>query len=64
MIPIGIAPTACFMAATIPACTLFIIAAQAYWLLGYPEKGLAIGKEALALAKRIAHPFSVQNSPA
>jgi hypothetical protein len=41
-----------------------IIAAQAYWLLGYPEKGLAIGKEALALAKRIAHPFSVQNSPA
>jgi hypothetical protein len=32
--------------------------AQAYWLLGYPEKGLASSSEALALAERIAHPFS------
>jgi predicted ATPase len=33
--------------------------AQANWLLGYPEKSLAIGGEALALAERIAHPFSL-----
>jgi tetratricopeptide (TPR) repeat protein len=35
------------------------VAAQAHWLLGYPEKGLAIGREGLALAERIAHPFSL-----
>jgi predicted ATPase len=34
-------------------------AGQAHWVLGYPEKGLAIGSEALALAERIAHPFSL-----
>jgi predicted ATPase len=33
--------------------------AQAHWLLGYPEKALVIGSEALALAERIAHPFSL-----
>jgi tetratricopeptide (TPR) repeat protein len=32
--------------------------AQAHWLLGYPDKGLALSGEALALAERIAHPFS------
>jgi tetratricopeptide (TPR) repeat protein len=31
-----------------------------HWLLGYPAKALAIGAEALALAERIAHPFSFQ----
>jgi class 3 adenylate cyclase len=31
--------------------------AQTHWLLGYPEKGLALASEALALADRIAHPF-------
>ena len=34
------------------------LGAQAHWLLGYPDKGLALGSEALALAKRISHPFS------
>jgi predicted ATPase len=34
------------------------VGAQAHWMLGYPEKGLAIGRESLALAERIAHPFS------
>jgi class 3 adenylate cyclase/tetratricopeptide (TPR) repeat protein len=34
--------------------------ANVYWLLGYPEKGLAIASEALALAERIAHPFSLE----
>jgi hypothetical protein len=32
--------------------------AQVHWLLGYPDKGLALGSEALALAERISHPFS------
>lgn len=30
------------------------------WLLGYPEKALAIGSGALALAERIAHPLSLE----
>jgi len=33
--------------------------AQAYWLLGYPERALALGSAALALAERVAHPFSL-----
>ena len=33
--------------------------AQAQWLLGYPDQGLALGSEALALGKEIAHPFSL-----
>jgi tetratricopeptide (TPR) repeat protein len=32
--------------------------AQVEWLLGYPDKAVALGEEALALAERIAHPFS------
>jgi class 3 adenylate cyclase len=43
-----------------PGVCAGITGAQARWLLGYPDKGLAIGKEALALARRIAHPFSLQ----
>ena len=30
---------------------------QAHWLLGYPEKGLALCSEGLALAERSTHPF-------
>ena len=33
--------------------------AGVYWLLGYPEKGRVLGDESLALAERIAHPFSL-----
>jgi len=33
--------------------------AQAHWLLGYPDTGLALGREALDLAERIAHPFTL-----
>jgi class 3 adenylate cyclase/tetratricopeptide (TPR) repeat protein len=33
--------------------------AGVYWLLGYPEKGRALGSESLTLAERIAHPFSL-----
>jgi hypothetical protein len=36
------------------ACALYM-GAQAHWSLGYPDTGLAIGREALALAERIAH---------
>lgn len=43
-----------------PGVCAGITGAQAHWQLGYPDKGLAIGKEALALARRIAHPFSFQ----
>jgi class 3 adenylate cyclase len=32
--------------------------AQVYWVLGYPDQGLALGREALALTQRISHPFS------
>jgi tetratricopeptide (TPR) repeat protein len=32
---------------------------QVNWLLGYPETGLELGRAALALAERIAHPFSL-----
>jgi predicted ATPase len=35
------------------------VSAQAHWLLGYPEQGVALGCDALALAERIAHPFSL-----
>jgi class 3 adenylate cyclase len=32
--------------------------AQVHWLLGYPDRSLVMSREALALAERIAHPFS------
>jgi class 3 adenylate cyclase/tetratricopeptide (TPR) repeat protein len=38
------------------------IGGQAHWLLGYPEKGLALASAALALAERIAHPFSLASA--
>jgi class 3 adenylate cyclase/tetratricopeptide (TPR) repeat protein len=34
--------------------------AQVHWLLGYPEQGLRIGNEALALAELIGHPLSLE----
>jgi class 3 adenylate cyclase/tetratricopeptide (TPR) repeat protein len=33
--------------------------AQMHWLLGYPEKGLVVSSEGLALAEQIGHPFSL-----
>ena len=42
-----------------PGMCVRYLGAQIHWLLGYPEKGLALGSEALALADRIAHPFSL-----
>jgi predicted ATPase len=38
------------------------LGAQIYWLLGYPDKALAMGDEALALAERIAHPLSLEDA--
>jgi len=35
------------------------VGANLQWLLGYPEKGLTLGREALDLAEGIAHPFSL-----
>ena len=40
------------------ACARYM-GAQAYWLLGHPDTGLAIGREGLALAERTAHPFTL-----
>jgi tetratricopeptide (TPR) repeat protein len=42
------------------ACAGFV-SAQAHWALGYPEKGLTLGSEALAMAERIAHPFTLED---
>ena len=42
-----------------PGACAGYMGAQAHWLLGYPDTGLAIGREALALAERIAHPFTL-----
>jgi class 3 adenylate cyclase/tetratricopeptide (TPR) repeat protein len=36
------------------------LGALAYWLLGYPQKALTLGTEALALAERQAHPLSFE----
>jgi class 3 adenylate cyclase/tetratricopeptide (TPR) repeat protein len=41
-----------------PGTCALCFGAQAHWLLGYPDTGLALGSEALALGKRISHPFS------
>jgi hypothetical protein len=40
------------------------VGGQVYWQLGYPEKGLALGRATLALAERIAHPFSLASARA
>jgi class 3 adenylate cyclase len=35
------------------------VGGQVHWLLGYSEKGLALSNGSLALAERIAHPFTL-----
>jgi predicted ATPase len=40
------------------ACAAYV-GALAEWLLGYPDKALASTAESLALAERIAHPFTL-----
>jgi class 3 adenylate cyclase/energy-coupling factor transporter ATP-binding protein EcfA2 len=42
-----------------PGCCARWLAAQAHWLLGQPDKALEFGKEALALARQLGHPFSL-----
>ena len=41
-----------------PGVCAWMIGAQVEWLLGYPERAVASSTQALALADRIAHPFS------
>ena len=36
------------------------MSAQVHWVLGYPDKALTIGSEALALAEHVAHPLSLE----
>jgi len=45
-----------------PGACAGYLGALVYWLLGYPDKALAIGHEALALAERIAHPLSLEDA--
>ena len=42
-----------------PGACAGLLGAQAEWLLGYPEKALASITDSLALAERIAHPFTL-----
>ena len=42
-----------------PGACAGYMGAQAHWLLGHPDTGLAIGRDASALAERIAHPFTL-----
>jgi hypothetical protein len=42
-----------------PGVCAWKVGAKAHWLLGFPDKALALDSETLALAERIAHPFSL-----
>ena len=60
MIPSDTAPTACSMAGTILASAP---ASSARWSIGcsdIPTRALTIGNEAVAMAERLAHPFSLE----
>ena len=41
-----------------PGTCAHYLGAHALWTLGRPDRALALGKEALAMGERIAHPFS------
>jgi class 3 adenylate cyclase/tetratricopeptide (TPR) repeat protein len=41
-----------------PGMTCLMVAARALWMLGYPEQALNRGREALTLARKLAHPYS------
>ena len=42
-----------------PGVCARLFGAHTEWLLGYPEKSVALANDALALAERITHPFSL-----
>ena len=42
-----------------PGVCAHFIGGQVTWLLGYPDEALALGRAALALGERIAHPFTL-----
>jgi hypothetical protein len=42
-----------------PGVCAGVVGAEVEWLLGYPEKALASIAGALALAERLAHPFTL-----
>ena len=42
-----------------PGACAHYVGAQAQWILGYPERALALGNEALVMSEKIAHPFSL-----
>jgi predicted ATPase len=41
-----------------PGMTCLTFAAQALWMLGYPDQALERGREALTLAQTLSHPYS------
>ena len=43
-----------------PGVCACYMGAQVHWVLGYPDKALAIGSEGLALAERVADPLSLE----
>jgi predicted ATPase len=42
-----------------PGVAAFTLAAWSLWLLGYPDRALQHARRAIALARELAHPFSV-----
>jgi predicted ATPase len=48
-----------FLAGQEPGVVSFSYAALALWLLGYPDQALKRSHEALTLAQRLSHPFSL-----
>jgi predicted ATPase len=42
-----------------PGVCCRVVAAQALWLLGYPDQAMASSQAALELAQQLAHPFSL-----
>jgi len=59
MIRSGAAPNRLLYGGHDPGVCAGYLGAQAHWLIGYSDRALAIADEALALAERIAHPFSL-----
>jgi tetratricopeptide (TPR) repeat protein len=45
-----------------PGVCAWNMAGQLEWALGFPDKALASSAEALALAQRLAHPFSLEHA--
>jgi len=45
-----------------PGVCACYVGGQVHWVLGYPAKSLVLGREALAMAERIAHPLTLEDA--